>query len=509
VNSVLRQSGKRSLWSDTVDDRPFPRLGEQRSFDAAVVGAGIVGLTAALRMKEAGLRVAVLEARAAGAQVTGCSTAKITAQHSLTYRDLIERHGRDKAQAYADANQHAVETIVATVRRLNIECGLERKDAYVFSRTGDATEAIQAETEAAASLGLPAEYLDAAPIAVPVAGAMRFSNQAQFNPRRYASGLAEAVDGDGSAVFEHTRVLDVEDGEPCRVETELGTVEANDVVVATNIPILDRGGYFARAFPRAHIALAARIDNAGLADGMFICLDGEPRSARVAVVDGATFLIVLSESFVPGEPDDTSAIVANLEAAVRRDFPIQSIDYRWMTEDYDSMDGIPFAGKLTPLSRHVFTATGFSAWGISNGTAVAEVLADAVVGRQNRWAGLYDSTRPPAKGMRTVVRKNARVGADWIKARIERASDAKAEDLAPGQGAIVETAEGKRAVFRNDSGVLMAFSPYCSHLKCPLSWNSFAATWDCSCHGSRFTATGDVLHGPAIRSLRQAAPPEG
>ncbi len=506
MQNEQRQSGLLSVWNGSVTPTRYPPLGEQRSFDAVVVGAGIVGLTAALRLKEAGLRVAVIEARNVGSQVTGCSTAKITSQHGLLYRTLIDKHGREKAKAYADANQHGLEAIATSVERLDIACDLERKDAYVFSRSGETAEAIRAEAEAAASLGLPSEYVSEAPIGVPVAGAMRFTRQAQFHPRKYLFALAAAVEGAGSAVFEGTRVTDVDDGGLCRVATEVGTVEARDVVIATHMPILDRGGFFARAYPRAHVALAARVADRSVADGMFICLDGEPRSARVWNDGAETYLIVLSEGFVPGEADDVRAISAELEATVRRDFPVLSVDYRWMTEDYDSMDGIPFAGKLTPLSNHIFIATGFSAWGISNGAATAEVVADAILGRPNPWAELYDSTRPGAKGTGDFLKRNLHVGAQWVKGHAQSAASRAPDNLEPGEGAVAETPGGKRAFYRDDSGVLHGFSPYCTHLKCLLSWNGFAQTWDCSCHGSRFSATGEVLHGPAVRPMQEDQP---
>ena len=490
-----------SIWNATEPGTSYARLKEDRSVNVAIVGGGIVGLTAALLLKRAGRTVAVLESRRIAAQVTGGSTAKITSQHGLIYADLIDNHGLEKAQAYADANQEAIEQIARIADSLSVECDFERKVSYVFSRTGTGVKEIEEEYEAAIRLGLPARIVTTAPISVPVATALCFDNQAQFHPRKYLLAAAAAVDGNDSFVFENTRVLDVRDGTPCRVVGDGFTVSARDVVVATNLPILDRGGFFTRAYPRAHIGIAAPIDQGGAPEGMFLCTDDAPHSLRTWHNGADTYLIVLSASFAPGETENVTALFHRLATETQRDFPIRSIDYRWMTEDYDSMDGLPFVGKLTPVSKHVFTATGFSAWGITNGTAAAHLLADTILERESPTASLYDATRVKATGAATFLRKNLSVGKHWLGGVISRGAQCSPDDLQPGDGAVIELSGKKRAVYKDDEGRVHTRSAYCTHLGCLLTWNNFERSWDCSCHGSRFERDGRVLHGPATRDM--------
>jgi glycine/D-amino acid oxidase-like deaminating enzyme/nitrite reductase/ring-hydroxylating ferredoxin subunit len=493
-----------SIWNATEPGTPFARPEADRSVDVAIAGGGIVGLTAALLLKRAGRTVAVLESRRVAAQVTGGSTAKITSQHGLIYADLIDNHGFEKAQAYADANQEAIEQMARIADSLGVDCDFERKASYAFSRTGTGVKEIEEEHEAATRLGLPASLVTTAPISVPVAGALRFDNQAQFHPRKYLLAMAAAVDGNGSSVFENTRVLDVKEGEPCQVVCDGVTVRARDVIVATNLPILDRGGFFTRAYPRAHVGIAARIEQGDAPEGMFLCIDDAPHSLRTWTNGGETYLIVLSASFKPGETDNVSALYHRLATETQRDFKIRSIDYRWMTEDYDSMDGLPFVGKLTPMSRHVFTATGFSAWGITNGTAAAHLLADTILQRESATASLYDSTRVKATGASTFLRKNLSVGKHWLGGVVSRGAQGSPDDLQPGEGAVIELSGKKRAVYKDDEGQVHVRSAFCTHLGCLLTWNNLERTWDCSCHGSRFERDGRVLHGPATKDMNPA-----
>jgi glycine/D-amino acid oxidase-like deaminating enzyme len=264
-SATARPSGRgQAFWAATVADRQtrHPPLQGDLEVHVAIVGGGIVGLSAALLLQRAGRRVAVIEATAVGQQVTGRSTAKITSQHGLIYQALERSFGADGARIYGAANEAGLAQIARFAEELAIECDLERKAAYVYSRSGEQLEEIEREAEVARRLGLPASFVRQCALPFAVAGAVRFDDQAQFNPCKYLLGLAEAVRAAGGQVFEATSADSIEHGEPCRVSTGHGVVTARDVIDATHLPIVSDGKFFAKAYPYAHPAMAARIDPA-------------------------------------------------------------------------------------------------------------------------------------------------------------------------------------------------------------------------------------------------------
>lgn len=480
-----------------------PALQGDLEVDVAVVGAGIVGLTAARLLAEAGKRVALLEARRVGRQATGKSTAKITSQHGLLYRKLISDFGEEAARTYGAANEAAIRHIAGWVAELAIDCGFERKVAYVYGRAEDELEELKAEADAAAGLGLPASFTREVPLPFPVAGALRFDTQAQFNPARYLVGLAAALPA-GASLYEGTRVVQVEDGEPCVLNTDGGaTVAARDVVVATQLPTIPEGKFFARAFPIAHPMAAARIDPARAPDGMFISSGQPSHSFRVDRSGGDARLVAVGGTYKPGHTDEGVELAAELERFLKDAFGVTAVEHRWTNEDFVSMDGVPFVGRASGSSDHLYVATGFNAWGITNGTAAGILLCDLITGRENPWAGLYDAQRvKAASGGPTFLKENLSAAAHLAKGRLFGGRPQEVE-LAPGEAGIVEIDGAQLAISKEDDGTLHTVSAICTHLGCVVGWNPIDRTWDCPCHGSRFLADGSVLSGPATQPLER------
>ena len=472
--------------------------------DVAVVGAGITGLTTAWLVKQAGMTVAVVEADRVCSGTTGYSTAKVTSLHGLTYAELVEAHGPGKARQYADANQAGVEAVAATVEELGIECQFERRPAFTYTTDPQRRAAVAAEVEAAAGLGLAATYVETTDLPFPVEAAVRLEDQAQFDPRRYCDALAEAVAGGGSQVFEHTRALDVdESGDRPVVRTGGGDVVAGAVVVATLLPFVDLGGFFAKTHPVSSYALAARIDGE-LPGGMYLGADQPTRSVRPVHLDGGMGLILGGESHKVGQGGDTTQYYAALESWARSHFAVRSIDWRWSAHDYVPADGVPYVGR-SPRSRHLYVATGFKKWGISNGTAAAMVLRDLILERDNPWIEVFDATRVDASSSLTqIVKENVDVGKRFVKDRLARVAAPPAEELAPGEGGLVSLEGEDVAAYRHPDGTLQAVSPTCTHLGCTVAWNPAELTWDCPCHGSRFGCDGTMIVGPATADLSPA-----
>lgn len=254
-------TARHSLWSDSIPHGRFPALTGETTADVAVVGGGITGVTTALLLKRAGLRVVLVEADRVGSGVSGNNTAKVTALQSTVYSTIEGKQGAEAAADYADGNMAAVERVASLVSELGIDCDLRRLPAYTFAFDGESRDAVEREARAAAKAGLPVtrDHGELMGVPFPVADAVRLDDQLAIHPVKYVRGLAEAVDGDGSRVHEAGRVLRIEDGTPSRVHTDQGTVVAERVVVATHYPILDRGLYFARLEPMRSYCVAVRL----------------------------------------------------------------------------------------------------------------------------------------------------------------------------------------------------------------------------------------------------------
>jgi glycine/D-amino acid oxidase-like deaminating enzyme len=381
-----------SCWTATAPKTACPKLVRSRTADVVVVGAGIVGVTAAYLLSEAGLSVTLLEARRIGRQVTGRSTAKITTQHSLIYRHLIETFDLETAQLYADANRLGVNQIRQWVGQLGIDCAFEAKDAYVYcdspARIGD----LEAEADASRRVGLDADLLDRAPLPFPTAGALRSRSQAQFNPAQYLIGLAKATESIGARVFEETRVTDLSQSNGWQLKAGRASIHAKKVVLATNLPIAGPVPFDERTRPRSHIATAFRIDSSAAIDGMFIGIDEPTHSLRTGRDQHGLLLVVLGSKFGTGQEGDVAKYFRDLEAWTRKNLEVGDVAWRWVNEDYDSADRVPFAGELSEAPA-LYVATGFNAWGISNGTAAGILIAQQILGKPPHWASVYDPMR--------------------------------------------------------------------------------------------------------------------
>jgi nitrite reductase/ring-hydroxylating ferredoxin subunit len=353
------------------------------------------------------------------------------------------------------------------------------------------------------SIGLAGELTRETDLPFAVAGAIRVDDQAQFHPLEYLAGLAARIRGDGSHVFEETRATGVTTGEPCVVTTDMGRVLAAQVVVATQLPFLDRGLFFAKAHPQKSFAVSGEIDEARAPRGMYISIDDPTRSLRSAPsAEAGRHLIVGGESRRLGEEDDEQAYRA-LEELMRAEFGVEA-ERRWSAHDYVPVDGLPYIGRLRRGEPNVFVATGFAKWGLTKATIAARIITDAIVGRPNEAARLYDAQRvTPRASARSLVTENAHVARRLVGDRARPRPDGSS--LGPGEGAIVREGHRHHAVYRDESGAAHVLSARCPHLGCLVAWNEADREWECPCHGSRFAGEGDLLQGPATTGLERVA----
>lgn len=503
----MSESASQPFWFPAGENaKRYPTLDGDLEVDVAIVGAGIVGLTTACLLQSAGRRVAVLEARQVGRQATGRSTAKVTSQHGRRYRRLLDSIGKSRARRYAAANERAVGRIRKLCEALKVDCGLEARPAYVFAETDEDAQTLVDEAEAARELGLPASFVTELALPFPVTGALRFADQAQFDPFRYLVGLGEAVARDG-VLFESTRVTEIEHGEPCRLVAGTSSITARHVVVATQMPVIGDGLYFAKNFPVAHPLAAAPLPEAIRLDGMYLSSGSPTRSFRTADRDGKLFLVAAGGEFKPGEADEQGAAVEDLTSFLKDAFGIGAPTHLWINEDFRPMDDLPFVGPVAGSKPRLHVAIGFDAWGITQGTAAAEIITDLIIGRENEDAEVFDAARVrPVAGGRELISENLKAGARLAGDRLLHLRRRSLGDIADGQGGIVDCGGEQVAVVKRDGRIEAAVTAVCTHLGCVVGWNAVDRTWDCPCHGSRFDIDGSVLSGPAVEPLARKDP---
>ena len=497
-----------SLWVAGTPETDYARLeeGERVAADVAVVGAGITGLTAALLLQRGGARVALVEAGRVCSGVTAYTTGKVTTLHGLTYGPLRRTFGLETARAYAEANRAGFTQIAALVDELDIDCDWERRPNYTYTTDAATVQKIEREVEVAQEVGLPASFTTETGLPFEVLAAVRFEEQAQFHARKYGLALAEAFVAAGGRIYERSRVVDVDTSEGrCAVEGG-GTVEAEHVVLATQIPILDRGGFFAKTHPSRSYLMAFEAEGAPL-EGMYISTGGRSWTLRSA--EGGRYLIAGGQAHKSGQEPDTPARYAAIERWTREHFDVGRAAYRWSAEDYMPVDGLPYVGKLPFGSGRVWLATGYQKWGLTNGTAAALTIRDGIEGRPNAWAETFDANRVDvAASAKEFVTENLDVAARFVGDRIDHLTGVAPEALAPGEGAVVEAGDERVGAYRDEGGRLHGVALTCTHLGCHVTWNPAERSWDCPCHGSRFGVDGEVLHGPAVRPLERRALPD-
>jgi glycine/D-amino acid oxidase-like deaminating enzyme/nitrite reductase/ring-hydroxylating ferredoxin subunit len=497
--------GGPSFWIETTPETDYPTLTDGLSVDVAVIGAGITGVTAAILLKEAGKTVALIDSKRIVHGATGYTTAKVTAGHGPSYSKIRKGFGEEGIRIYARANEAALEWIAELVERNEIDCDFERKANYVYAESDAEVAQLRQEAEVQKHAGLGTTLVAETPLPFSVPAALLLVNQAQFHPRKYLLALAATIPGDGSHVFEQSRVHGVNHGEPCEVRTEHGTLRAGDVVLATQLPILDSGLFFTKAYPHRSYAVAAPLGQAQDPSGMYINTGTPTRSIRTLRDDDRVFVEVGGNGHKVGEEHDTPSRYDQLEDFLRRHWPdAGEVRYRWSTQDYMAHDHVPYVGRLRRGSKHLFAASAYSKWGMTNGTAAARIVADRILGRENPWAGLFDSTRlVPRAGLGSFLKENAATGIRFFADRLSRADRASADELKPGEGAVIRVRGRKSAVFRDGEGALHAFSPACPHLRCLVDWNPAESTWDCPCHGSRYDSLGRAIQGPTTKDLKR------
>jgi glycine/D-amino acid oxidase-like deaminating enzyme/nitrite reductase/ring-hydroxylating ferredoxin subunit len=492
-----------AIWSASAKPSNYPQLPGDMEVDVAIVGGGITGISAAYLLAKQGKKVAVLEAKGVGMGTTGSSTGNLYASTDEHLHKIASKHNEETMKAVAASRLAALDFIEERVRAHDIDCEFERVPWYLFTTQEDTSRnsEVENELEALKKAGLAAT--GETPVGFPfqVSAIANHQHQAQFNPLKYVKQLAAAAAGENCHIFENTKATKIEDGSPCVVHTPSGKVRAKKVIQATHSP---KGIYAVHTTMEVYreYALAVRLKSNTPAGGVYWHLTkSQMYSVRPYSNEQGSFLLVLDASHKLGHVKQTEESFKKVEEYLRAHFDVDKVEYTWAAQNYKAADKIPFIGT-SPMEDNIYIATGFAADGLIYGTLAAMIISEAIAGKENKWAKIYDPKRfTPAASAGRFAKENIDVATHLIKDYLFKGTEKELEAVKAGEGKIVEIDDKKLAAYRDEQGKLHLVSPVCTHLGCMVHWNGGEKSWDCPCHGSRFSVDGEVLEGPAFNAL--------
>lgn len=476
----------KSIWSKSCELEKREALNRDMKANTVIIGAGLAGILTAYKLNEKGINAVVLEASSIAGGQTRNTTAKITSQHGAIYSRLIKQFGAEKAKQYANANQGAIEEFASIITALNIDCDFERKDAYVYSLTDD--KPLIEEQKAAASLALPAQFVTSVNLPFNVKGAVKFTNQAQFNPLKFIKAVSANLQ-----IYENTPVKSVEGN---TITTNGGNkVHAKNIVFATHFPFINFPGlYFARMHQERSYVVC--FENGAQTNGMYIDSEAGGLSFR----NYNQYLFVGGGNHRTGE-NSKGGKYDELIRNANTLFPGVKEVTRWSAQDCIPTDGVPYIGRYSNNKPNWYVATGFMKWGMTSSMVSANIISDMIADRKNQNAGIFSPQRFSVNDVSQTCVDGLKSVEGLLKETFTPANSV-ASDLLEGEGRIVTGKNGKIGVYKDFGGELYAVDIRCPHLGCQLEWNVDEKTWDCPCHGSRFDYKGKLLDNPSQKDLK-------
>ena len=474
-----------SVWSDSCKFEKRKVLDKDIKTDVLVIGAGIAGILTAYMLRENGKEVVLIDKDEVCSGNTKNTTAKITSQHDLIYDKLISEFGLDMAKQYAKANELAIEKYEKIIKERKIDCEFEKHSAYVYSL--NEVDKIKKEVEAANKLGISAEFVQNTNLPFEVKGAVKFNNQAQFNPLKFLKNISKDL-----LIYEHTRALEIKEN---LVITNRGNITANHIVVATHYPIMNTPGYY---FMRMHQerSYVIALENADNVNGMYIDVEKNGCSFR----NYKDLLLLGAIDQRTGE-NEKGGCYDKLRKIAKDLYPNSKEKYHWSAQDCMTIDNIPYIGKYSDETENIYVATGFNKWGMTSSMVAAMIISDMILGKYNDFSEIFSPKRfDLSLSISNMAKDITETTKNFIAQKIYIPSS-KIEHIKNGHAGIVEYNGEKVGVYKNNEGKEFIVTTKCPHLGCQLGWNADELTWDCPCHGSRFDYKGKLIDSPSTKDL--------
>lgn len=495
-----------SYWRTSTNLSSFPPLEDDVTVDIGIVGGGITGITAAYLLSKEGFTVALIEANTLLSGTTGNTTAKITTQHGLIYDELIKHYGLEKTKLYFNANDRAKKFIKNTIAEHSIkDAKYSTSSSYLYTTEDKRVQKLENEMNAYEKLNIPYEFTEHTELPFSVKQALSIKDQAHFHPLHYLKKLIDESADNGVKFYERTRALSVDySKKPIIVCNEGNRIICQYVIQASHYPFFDGQQFFPlKMYAERSYALLAKTEKT--VNNLYLNIDEPKLSIRPISINDTPHLIVAGQNHRTGVSDiEMSEYIDLLASFTEQNFTINEIFHTWSAQDYTTIDKLPYIGSVTKEKDNVFVATGYRKWGMTNGTNAALLITDLILQKETDFAQLFAPYRnakfDPA--VKKLFSFNKEVAKQLIKGKFSK-EDKTIPPLNKGESSIVMH-EGQRVgVYKHNDETIYAVDTTCTHLGCELAWNSAEKSWDCPCHGSRFSYTGRVLNGPAVRDLKQ------
>ena len=475
-----------SLWIDTTPSTDYPSLSGDTDADVAIVGAGITGITAAYLLAKAGKSVVLVDKGRIAMSETGHTTAHIVSTTDADYREMIKMHGEEGTRTDTEAIRSAVDLIRSLVSELAIDCGFQAVDGYLYAEKEEDREYLQRQHEDLQRAGMESEWVDQVPLPFATAGGLRYRDQYRFHIRQYLLPIAEAAVKNGARILENTLIDDVQNAETdgrCTVKSKEGSIRARHVLLATHVPLNDRGTLWAKMHVTRTYVVAAPIQPAEVTDALFWDTEYPYHYTRLLDTGKGLYLIVGGEDRDVGKEDNDEERYQALEEYCRSHFGVTKFSHRWSGQINEPADMLPFIGESSH-GKNVWMSTAYSGTGMTYGTLSAMLLSDFALERENRFAKLYDPSR---KRLGAILENVVTKAIEFPKAMLEKVTHRDVEasntdEVGEGEGKIVSTGGAKYAVARID-GELRTVDPTCTHMGCTVAWNGAEKSWDCPVMG--------------------------
>lgn len=514
IQQSKRTSGEHSTyWLQSTRAIRYPSLQSDIETDVAVIGGGIAGLSTAYCLSASGRQVVLIEDGYIGSGESGRTTAHLTNALDDRYDELQKIFGEENIKLIAKSHTAAINWIEEIIQSENIHCDFKRVDGYLFLHEDDKSEILEKEFDASRRAGLQTELLNTVPgISKEEQPCIRFPRQGQFHIMKYLNGLASATERKGGKIYTETHATKISEQE---VIANGYRISAKHIVVATNSPVNDLVAMHTKQFPYRTYVIAGLIPK-GILEYALWWDTGDPHSKWIThpyhyvrlqpFTDEYDLLLSGGEDHKTGQADTEDIPeeerYARLIEWTRNQFPaMQEIAYHWSGQVMEPLDSLAFIGK-NPGNEHIYIITGDSGNGMTHGTIGGLLLTDLINEKDNAWADIYRPTRVPLKVAGNYIREALSMAGqyvDWVM----KGDITSFDELKNNDGAIVSSGLKKLAAYRNGQGELFVFSAACPHLGCVVQWNADEKTFDCPCHGSRFSKEGTVINGPAIADLKR------